>query len=479
MKRIFVLFIVMLLLLFGCSKPQEVSQLPLASNGNANFTLVIVADSDTAANLSRTLSVALRNVTGASFSVVTDAQKPATDGSAEILLGNTNRPESKEVYATFSSPLAYKVCVKNGKIIIAGGSDLSLRKAVEVFLQDILRWNSKNDYAENPTLTISSDMHIHSTVVIEQPNLGDMTQEEIDARYGPILDGLFTGKTTQTIIKDGIGQSFAMHFPDILFKDGTYYAYYICYATHSGKGGVGLATSTDGVKWVDQGCVIQPDADYDRNGAYFAGVWLDTDGTYYLVYESKGDAASAYGTRENIALATSQDGVNWQKEGLILRRTDSIPWLCVNVGTPDLFKVEDTWYLTFHGYDGNDCQIGVAYGKDLKKLTIVPYPVIPTADGTLWSGTTGRRDIIYVDGYYYMVYEISTDQNPGFSSANWTHMFARSRDMISWEITAGPLLTQKTTGFGYDGPCWMLRDGRLYVYIRSVVWTMITELTLK
>jgi hypothetical protein len=121
----------------------------------------------------------------------------------------------------------------------------------------------------------------------------------------------------------------------------------------------------------------------------------------------------------------------------------------------------------------------VAYGEDLHDLTIVQEPIIDTEDDTLWSGTIGRRDVIYCDGYYYMVYEISTDQVPGqaYGGAQWTHMFARSKDLITWEITEGPQLTQGKAGFGYDGPCWMVVGKRLYVYMRQSNNTTAVELT--
>lgn len=301
-----------------------------------------------------------------------------------------------------------------------------------------------------------------------------LTQTQMD-QFAPVLDGLFTGKTTETIERSGLGGSFAMHFPDVIEYKNQYYAYYITYQTNTGKGGVGLATSEDGLNWKNQGCVLQPGEDYDCNGAYFAGVWLDTDGKIYLTYECKGGEGTSYGTLENIALAVSKDGRNFTKEGVILYKDKSLPWQTANVGTPDLYKVGSMWYMTFHGYNYVDCQIGVAYGTDLHDLSVVKTPVIPTAAGTAYSGTTGRRDVIYVGGYYYMVYEVSTDavSGAGYNGAKWTHMFARSKDMIQWETIKAPLLTQKDgngndkTGFGYDGPCWCVIKGELYVLMRN------------
>ena len=226
---------------------------------------------------------------------------------------------------------------------------------------------------------------------------------------------------------------------------------------------------------------------YRENGSrtsnmyyHFAGVWVDEDGLFYCAYECKGGGDTEYGTLENVALATSYDGYEWDKEGVIIYADHESWWQKANVGTPDLYKEGDTWYVFFHGFDFTDCRLGVAYGEDLHNLTIVPEPIIDTEDDTAWSGTIGRRDVIYCDGYYYMVYEISTDQaaSGGYGGAQWSHMFARSRDLIEWEITEGPLLTQANTGFGYDGTCWMVVGRHLYVYMRQGGSTTAVELTL-
>ena len=70
-----------------------------------------------------------------------------------------------------------------------------------------------------------------------------------------------------------------------------------------------------------------------------------------------------------------------------------------------------------------------------------------------------------------MVYEISTEQPYG--SAYWTHMFARSKDLITWETCEGPLIRRTDaagtpmSGMGYDGPCWCIVGKHLYVYFRN------------
>ena len=194
-------------------------------------------------------------------------------------------------------------------------------------------------------------------------------------------------------------------------------------------------------------------------------MWKDEDGIIYLAYEGSGDDRKGH-----VYLAVSfDDGKTWKKEGYLV---DGY------YGTPDFYKKDGVWYLTFHGcpewgpkYNkGNStCQIGVAYGDNLRNLTVLDYPVIPTEKDTLWSGTTGRRDVFKCGEYYYMVYEISTESVPevGYGGAYWSHMFARSKDMINWEITEGPQLPQDTPSFGNDGTNWIVIDGELYVFMRN------------
>lgn len=452
---------------------------------------------DTETKLAIRISTAIKAVTGVKIDLTTDYED--TEGEFadryEILIGETNRPESIAALEELSHENAYAIRVMGKKIVIVANKDAALEEAVTLFLSNYVGYQGENNFESREEIKLeetlnSEGLWIDPEIVIDDGNpkvLYGLSQEQVDEFFGDILDGLFTGKTTETITVTDMGASFKMHFPDMIYYNNQYWGYYITYKTKTGKGGVGLAVSDDGVNWTDKGCVLQPSEDFDCNGAYFAGVWLDDDGTFYLTYECKGGEETEYGTLENVALATSEDGINWTKEGVILYKNHESPWQTANVGTPDLYKKDDTWYLFFHGFNYTDCQIGVAYGEDLHNLTVVPDPIIPTEDNTLYSGTTGRRDVIYVDGYYYMVYEVSTDQAPegGYNGAYWTHMFARSRDLITWETIKAPILTQTNAdgsakpGMGYDGPCWMIIGKHIYVYMRVKNRTTAVELTLK
>lgn len=481
--------------------PQDLKEpsLALTEGGECLYTIVR-SDSTTSgsveAQLCVDLSAAIKAVSGVKAAIQTDYED--TEGQyadrLEILVGMTNRAESVATKEQITDKNGYIIRVVGNKIVILGNNDQALTEAMTVFMSEYLGYRSENDFDRKEVILLSKELS-HTGTWIDPEVVPDdgkpdalfgLSQDQADELFADILEGLFTGNTQETMAMKDMGASFKMHFPDIVYVNGQYWAYYICYKTDSGKGGVGLAISDDGVNWTDKGCVLQPGEDYDCNGAYFAGVWLDDDGTFYLTYECKGGEETEYGTLENVALATSRDGINWEKEGVILYKNPDWDWQLANVGTPDLYKKDGVWYLYFHGFDYTDCQVGVAYGEDLHNLTVVAEPILPTKDNTAYSGTVGRRDVIYVGGYYYMVYEVSTDQaeTGGFNGAYWTHMFARSKDLIHWETIGQPIITQtkadgsQKTGMGYDGPCWMVIGRHLYVYVRISNKTTAFELTL-
>ena len=253
-----------------------------------------------------------------------------------------------------------------------------------------------------------------------------------------------------------------MHFADFVWVGQEIWAYYIC-ADVYGKMGIGLAKSTDGINFTNYGCVLSSSpGEWDNTMSSFPGIYLD-NGTFYLVYEGSGS-----NERGAIGLATSTDGVHFTKRGRILDK-NSTGWERVNIGTPDLYKVGNTWYLSYHGYDGTDCQIGMAYGTDLFNLTKRSNPVIPTTANGPDAGTTGRRDIIYDNGFYYMVYEISTDANNGdYSGALWSHAFARSANLLDWDVLPFKnIISQTNYTMGNDGPSFLQIDGVTWIYYRT------------
>lgn len=279
------------------------------------------------------------------------------------------------------------------------------------------------------------------------------------AAVAATLDGLFTGQTTEVLTDTRIGGSFNMHFPDFLKVGDEIWAYYIG-ASSKGQMATRLAVSTDGVNFTNKGVVLEPSEDgWDSTMTSFAGIWYE-DGIFYLAYEGSGT-----GCNGAVGLATSTDGIHFEKQGMILDYTGT-GYERINTGTPDLYKEGDTWYLFYHAFDGSACQICVATGPDLYHLTRYEgNPIIPAVPGRFDAGTTGRRDIIYSGGWYYMVYEVSTE--PPYGEADWGHTFARSKDLITWEALDHVIYPTTGGGMGHDGPNWYIDGDDVYVYFRE------------
>ena len=300
---------------------------------------------------------------------------------------------------------------------------------------------------------------------IALPIFENTTFENKDA-----LDALFEGKATFANEVKDIGKDFNMHYADFIKVKDEIWAYYIRWENNI-HCGVALAVSKDGINFEDKGFVLEPSEDgWDNTMASFPGIWYD-DGTFYLVYEGSGeevvkDNETIPKHNGSIGWATSSDGIHFEKQGILLDCTYEGIEAC-NIGTPDIFKKDDMWYLTYHSFDYVDCQICYAYGEDLQALTRSDKnPIIPCGEKDVApdSGTTGRRDIMYYDGYFYMAYEISTEQP--YNTARWGHKFARSRDMENWEVVEN-IYPQTEVSFGNDGPAWLAINNKLYVYFRG------------
>lgn len=257
-----------------------------------------------------------------------------------------------------------------------------------------------------------------------------------------------------------IGAPFQMHYISTVTLKDTIWAYYIKWPK-GGTGGIGLAQSRDGVHFIDRGFVLQtgPAGGWDSHYATFPGVWYD-QGTWYLVYEADGGAPA------DIGLATSTDGRHFTKQGRILTH-NPVGWERVNVGTPSLYKEGKTWYLYYHGYDGQTCQIGVATGPSLTQLTkSASNPIIPVLPQTWQSGTAGHRDIVKVQGRYYMTYEGSGEQP--YQSTPWSSGLASSPDLIHWTMfPQNPVLPPTDVMTRNDGPTFLSVGGLQYIYYRA------------
>lgn len=282
---------------------------------------------------------------------------------------------------------------------------------------------------------------------------------------------------------------YAFHFAHFchLHDDGYWlWAYFIDHSQGS-HNDVGLARSRDGLHFDYYGKVLTKGDYFDDAQASFPDVAIGPDGLLHMLYEGK----RADGDVNAVCHATSHNGIDWIKQGPIIipdnwqarKRYGNLPtpgkMAAVDVGTPSLVW-DHEWKVFFHVFDGRRVRMAFASGNDLEHLRCAEEPIL---DNTrkVDSGTIGARSNIIngLDGYRYMVHEVSTYDKWGpnrFEHCWWGSSVARAKDYAGpWEKwNGGAILPRDGTGPGglYRGMAYevsaVLQDGdKAWIYYRN------------
>lgn len=256
------------------------------------------------------------------------------------------------------------------------------------------------------------------------------------------------------------------HFPHLVQKDGLTYAYFIDHS-HGSENDVGLAVSKDGVNFQYQGKVLRKGPEgFDAEMASFPAVQYDGEtNTWYMLYEAKAD----HDDLNQVCLATSPDGRNWTKHGPVIKPGDAGEISAVDVGTPTMFKENGQWHVYFHtlAKDGR-VRMGYAHGQDLEHLSVKQGPLLDVDSQGIEGGTVGARsNVVKVGDFYYMAYEVCSPDTD-FHRAQWGTNLARAANPGGpwFKMAGGPVLVNDRPGMGMDGPELSLQDGKLYLYYR-------------
>ncbi|MBR6709518.1 MAG: hypothetical protein IKL84_07565 [Clostridia bacterium] len=164
MKRLSVLFFILLFLLCGCSRvpvqpPSDTTAVDVTAADTTaaetvptnTFTVVsggasdfrIIRGDTCGAEVTRAaaeLYDAIADATGTALGITTDWVKEASDipvGTAEILVGMTNRAESQQ-YAENLSADDYVIAVSGSRVVLLGGTPAATARAVERFITHYL-----------------------------------------------------------------------------------------------------------------------------------------------------------------------------------------------------------------------------------------------------------------------------------------------------------------------------------------------------
>ncbi len=136
------------------------------------------------------------------------------------------------------------------------------------------------------------------------------------------------------------------------------FAQFYPFATHWGQISWGHFSSKDFIKWNWEPIALYPEHAYEHGIGIMSGTTMFEDGKLYAAYA----AGSRIGDieKQQIALAVSTDGVNFEKfENNPVIKTEDIPdpFNKVHFRDPKLFKRGDTYYLLITASENNIGQL--------------------------------------------------------------------------------------------------------------------------
>ncbi len=141
----------------------QTPMLTLAENGQSLYRIVrsdLLATDAHEVQAAIKLRDAMGKVLGNAPDIKTDWEdKDDNEGIKEILVGQTTRTASKEVYASLGAD-EYAICVKGNKIVLAGATADLLNHAVTVFLREWCGYLNASSYTQATTLSVPEQLNI-------------------------------------------------------------------------------------------------------------------------------------------------------------------------------------------------------------------------------------------------------------------------------------------------------------------------------
>ncbi|MFO0945709.1 MAG: hypothetical protein U1D30_07170 [Planctomycetota bacterium] len=145
-----------------------------------------------------------------------------------------------------------------------------------------------------------------------------------------------------------------VYAPEVLKDNGKYRMWY----GGQGKDGhdrIHLAESTDLKTWEKKGVVLDRGSANHVNDPTVVKV-----GTTYFLYYTQADE----GVIDEIHVATSKDGVQWEKGGVAVPRGRPGSWDAAIVGRPSVLVEDGSFRMWYDGRDKGDRSVGHAVSQD-------------------------------------------------------------------------------------------------------------------
>lgn len=140
----------------------------------------------------------------------------------------------------------------------------------------------------------------------------------------------------------------------LIYFNGRYHAFFQHHPASAYQGPMhwGHATSTDMLHWQHEPIALAPGDKYDRDGC-FSGSAVDDDGVLSLIYTGHiclDDRGNDSIIREVQCLATSHDGIHFEKQGCVLTPPEGI----MHFRDPKVWHEDGSWWMVIGAQDASD-----------------------------------------------------------------------------------------------------------------------------
>ncbi|UCF09023.1 MAG: hypothetical protein JSW28_04880, partial [Thermoplasmata archaeon] len=214
---------------------------------------------------------------------------------------------------------------------------------------------------------------------------------------------------------------------------------------------LGYLQPFDPTNWTKYGMVVDKGGAGDNDSNTVCHPWVMKEGSIYKMWYAGWD-----GVNYRIMYATSNDGVVWNKQGLVVDKGDPGENDSVHASEPIVIKDGSEYKMWYNGFDGSYSRTLYATspnGTDWTKQGVV---LDKGTMGQLDDGGTRPYTVIKENGEYKMWYG-------GFDGSNWKTFYANSTSGTSWNrqglvLDLGPDPRDDT----HIGGCKILNESGTY-----------------
>lgn len=203
----------------------------------------------------------------------------------------------------------------------------------------------------------------------------------------------------------------------MIYDNGIYKMWYLC-TYNSGVGNIWYAESPDGINWVNKSNtpVLNTDSVNSWDSHAVGGGAVIKDGNIYKMYFN--GLNENYG-QSSTGLAISSDGTHWQKFALPVLSADSSTQY--HIGTESVLKVNNTYYLFYGASPVNNYNaftINLATSSDgINWNKYQGNPILTSTQSWEGIGIT-YPSVIYDNNRFVMIYENSARDKEGIAYSN-------------------------------------------------------------